>query len=217
MFEIASEVLRWHRSNETGVVARVVSVNGLATRWPAQAIAATGRHATVGTILASVADPQLLPVISNALGQSRDGSKGNGRVPWATAKVVSWFLASGHDSHVGGGTARHTESMVRLFGRGRSTTAVGSLVNGSEVLVDALWPVPRLLVVGDGVVADAVVVLSHDLELASPTLKAALGGGAGYVGALGARRTQAAARSGCRTTASCLPRSPAFAVLLGLT
>jgi hypothetical protein len=41
MFEIASEVLRWHRSNETGVVARVVSVNGLATRWPAQAIAAT--------------------------------------------------------------------------------------------------------------------------------------------------------------------------------
>jgi xanthine dehydrogenase accessory factor len=64
---------------------------------------------------------------------------------------------------------------------------------------------------------DAVVVLSHDLELASPTLKAALGGGAGYVGALGARRTQAAARSGCRTTASCLPRSPAFAVLLGLT
>jgi hypothetical protein len=45
MFEIASEVLRWHRSNETGVVARVVSVNGLATRWPAQAIAATGRQA----------------------------------------------------------------------------------------------------------------------------------------------------------------------------
>jgi hypothetical protein len=44
MFEIASEVLRWHRSNETGVVARVVSVNGLATRWPAQAIAATGRR-----------------------------------------------------------------------------------------------------------------------------------------------------------------------------
>jgi hypothetical protein len=61
MFEIASEVLRWHRSNETGVVARVVSVNGLATRWPAQAIAATGSHATVGTILASVADPTATP------------------------------------------------------------------------------------------------------------------------------------------------------------
>jgi len=115
--------------------------------------------------------------------------------------------------------------MVRLFGRGRSTTSASSLANGSEVLVDALWPAPRLLVVGDGVVADAlralalylewsvavstdrehcvrelepltrgdaVVVLSHDPELAGPTLKAALGGGAGYVGALGARRTQAA-------------------------
>jgi xanthine dehydrogenase accessory factor len=115
--------------------------------------------------------------------------------------------------------------MVRLFGRGRSTTAVGALVNGSEALVDVLWPTPRLLVVGEGVIADALralarymewsvavsndrehcvreltsltradatVVLSHDLELAGPALKAALGGGAGYVGALGARRTQAA-------------------------
>ena len=287
MFEIAPEVLRWHSVNEAGVVARVVSVNGLSTRWPAQAIAAADRHGTVGAILASVADPQLLPVIANALSQGQARGGGNGRALGSPAQVVevivpdrqakaaglacggsarvlvqpttevpdvawqvladrepiclvtdlsgpevghtSWFtldsLASGHDDHVGAGAARHTEEMVRLFGRGRSTTAVGALVNGSEALVDVLWPTPRLLVVGEGVIADALralaqylewsvavsndreqcvreltsltradatVVLSHDLELAGPALEAALGGGAGYVGALGARRTQTA-------------------------
>ena len=287
MFEIAPEVLRWHSLNEAGVVARVVSVNGLSTRWPAQAIAAADRHGTVGAILASVADPQLLPVIANALSQGQARGGGNGRALGSPAQVVevivpdrqakaaglacggsarvlvqpttevpdvawqvladrepiclvtdlsgpevghtSWFtldsLASGHDDHVGAGAARHTEEMVRLFGRGRSTTAVGPLVNGSEALVDVLWPTPRLLVVGEGVIADALralarymewsvavsndreecvgelssltradatVVLSHDLELAGPALEAALGGGAGYVGALGARRTQTA-------------------------
>ena len=79
MFEIAPEVLRWHSLNEAGVVARVVSVNGLSTRWPAQAIAAADRHGTVGAILASVADPQLLPVIANALSQGQARGGGNGR------------------------------------------------------------------------------------------------------------------------------------------
>lgn len=287
MFEIAPEVLRWHGDNEAGVVARVVSVNGLSTRWADQAIAATERHGTVGTILGSVADPQLLPVIANALSRGRARGGGDGR-PWgAPAQVVevvvpdhqaeaaglacggsarvlvqpttevpdvawqaladrepvclvtdlsgpdlghtSWFtldsVTSGHDDQVGAGATRHTEEMVRLFGRGRSTTAVGALANGSEALVDVLWPTPRLLLVGEGVIADALralaqymewsvaastdreqcvreltsltradaaVVLSHDLELAGPALGAALGGGAGYVGALGSRPTQAA-------------------------
>ena len=39
---------------------------------------------------------------------------------------------------------------------------------------------------------DAVVVLSHDRDVDGPALRAALAGGAGYVGALGSRRTQAA-------------------------
>lgn len=41
---------------------------------------------------------------------------------------------------------------------------------------------------------DAVVVLSHDLPLAGPALRAALLGPAGYVGALGSRRTQSKRR-----------------------
>jgi xanthine dehydrogenase accessory factor len=90
-----------------------------------------------------------------------------------------------------------------------------------------LWPVPALVVVGDGLIADALldaahllgwsarvtaeadvavsaaaglhrsdafVVLSHDRVVDGPALAAALSGGAGYVGALGSRRTQAARR-----------------------
>ena len=41
---------------------------------------------------------------------------------------------------------------------------------------------------------DAVLVLSHDLPLAGPALRAALLGPAGYVGALGSRRTQSKRR-----------------------
>ncbi|HEX3824860.1 MAG TPA: XdhC family protein [Mycobacteriales bacterium] len=39
---------------------------------------------------------------------------------------------------------------------------------------------------------DNVAVLSHDLEVGGPALEAALGSGVGYIGALGARRTQQA-------------------------
>jgi len=37
---------------------------------------------------------------------------------------------------------------------------------------------------------DKLVVLSHDNDVAGPALEAALGGGVGYVGALGSQRTQ---------------------------
>ena len=42
--------------------------------------------------------------------------------------------------------------------------------------------------------ADAVVVLTHDPKVDDPALEGALGAGAGYVGALGSRRTQAQRR-----------------------
>jgi xanthine dehydrogenase accessory factor len=44
--------------------------------------------------------------------------------------------------------------------------------------------------------SDAFVVLSHDRAVDVPALAAALGGRAGYIGGLGARRTQAARRDG---------------------
>jgi xanthine dehydrogenase accessory factor len=49
--------------------------------------------------------------------------------------------------------------------------------------------------VADAGPGDAVVVLSHDPALDAPVLAAAVGGGIGYVGAMGSRATQSARRS----------------------
>jgi xanthine dehydrogenase accessory factor len=95
----------------------------------------------------------------------------------------------------------------------------------ADTVVTVLWPVPKLVVIGGGGIADAleaaagllgwnavtvndassaigliaglaamdnVAVLSHDLEVSGPALEAALRSDVGYIGALGARRTQQA-------------------------
>jgi xanthine dehydrogenase accessory factor len=113
--------------------------------------------------------------------------------------------------------------VARLLRTGRSTTE--SLAAGDRSLHAAvLFPLPELVVVGDGQLAEAlgrlagnlewdvsvltggdddlralaglgsssaVVVLTHDLALAAPSLAAALASDAGYVGAVGSRKTQA--------------------------
>ncbi|MGX7679155.1 XdhC family protein [Jatrophihabitans sp. DSM 45814] len=115
-------------------------------------------------------------------------------------------------------------AIAAVFARGATTTQVLSS-GGDEWFITALWPTPTLLVVGSGLIAEALnriatllgwrsmdsddsetavieaanlrtgdgfVVLSHDLVIAGPALRAALSGPATYVGALGSRRTQAA-------------------------
>ncbi len=109
------------------------------------------------------------------------------------------------------------EEAARLFSRAVSGTSVVG-----DTVVTVLWPVPKLVVVGAGAIAEAltaaagllgwntrtmddadavlaelssldnVVVISHDAEIAGRALMAVLSGGAGYVGALGSRRTQQA-------------------------
>jgi xanthine dehydrogenase accessory factor len=117
------------------------------------------------------------------------------------------------------------DRVPRLFGRG--VTAAEVIEGDPQTVAVALWPVRSLVVVGDGLIADALrdtasllgwpalvtqdagaavaaagelrrsdafVVLSHDRAVDGPALSAALAGRAGYVGALGSRRTQAARR-----------------------
>lgn len=112
------------------------------------------------------------------------------------------------------------EDAARLFGRGTS----GSAVVGDTVTT-VLWPIPKLVIIGAGAIAEALVaaagllgwhtqmmtdadaaatvlagltrldnavVISHDAEIAGRALVAVLSGGAGYIGALGSRRTQRA-------------------------
>jgi xanthine dehydrogenase accessory factor len=114
--------------------------------------------------------------------------------------------------------------VAAVFGRGTPEAAVVE-VDDRRLLVVALWPTPRLVIVGEGLIAaaidanarlmgwqpstvndtsaaneavtrlgpgDGVVVLTHDRSVDAPVLADALSSHAGYVAALGSRRTQAA-------------------------
>jgi xanthine dehydrogenase accessory factor len=105
-------------------------------------------------------------------------------------------------------------------------TGISQTLLTDDRLISAYWPTPRLFVVGDGQLAEAlsanaallgwaclvglqlpnelsaadnVVVLSHDLTVSGRALRAALASDAGYVGALGSRHTQAARADWLRT------------------
>jgi xanthine dehydrogenase accessory factor len=113
-------------------------------------------------------------------------------------------------------------NIERIFARGASATAIVT-VAGRRSVVTALWPVPTLVVVGEGLIADALVavadllgwrstvsndveessslaatlrtgdglvVLSHDLTIAGPVLRAGIASPMSYLGALGSRHTQ---------------------------
>jgi xanthine dehydrogenase accessory factor len=117
---------------------------------------------------------------------------------------------------------REHPGVARLFARGATMSA---LLEDPRAAITTIWPVASLVVVGDGLIADAlaanaallgwtsvilneanaatdainalsscdgVVVLSHSRDVDGPALTAALTGRVGYIGALGARHTQAA-------------------------
>ena len=112
------------------------------------------------------------------------------------------------------------DDAAQLFRRGVSATAVSPkrvttvlwpvpklVVVGAGEVVNAVQAAAKLLgwdvfvadevAIASGLIAglavlDKVLVVSHDLELAGPTLSAALSSQAGYIGALGSRRTQQA-------------------------
>jgi len=141
-----------------------------------------------------------------------------GRTTWLT-------VGSGADDDADADDpATRSRDVVALFGRGTPESAVID-VDDRQLLVTALWPTPRLVIVGEGLIADAldsacrlmgwepstvndsdsaaeavaglgpgdgVVVLSHDRDVDAPVLAAALSSAAGYLAALGSRRTQAA-------------------------
>jgi len=136
-----------------------------------------------------------------------------------------WFTVPGAN-HQGPDAKDGADLAIeRWFGRGMTATAIMDSAAGQPLLVNAFWPVTRLVIIGDGLLAealsrtaelldwqpetvnevdaaigavsslangDAVIVLTHSRDVDGPVLSAALGSRAGYVGALGSRRTQAA-------------------------
>jgi xanthine dehydrogenase accessory factor len=64
----------------------------------------------------------------------------------------TWFTAA---TDVG----RHPAELLRMFGGGATQTVVTG-VRGTQALVASYWPTPRLVVVGDGTVAAALLAVA---------------------------------------------------------
>jgi xanthine dehydrogenase accessory factor len=255
MYDIAEPVRSWLAEGCDVRVATVVAVRGFSSRDPVATAAWTPGSRPVGHLVAGLPVPRLeqaglvdVPVGADeaaAAGLSCAGVASVLVQPAAALPDGLWdrlarreplclvsMLADGAVT-----TELHTAASIRaayepggpvprLFARGVSGALVQASGGGTTVAV-ALWPVPTLVVVGDGLIADAlreqagllgwpvqvtadaeravaavanrhrsdaVVVLSHAREVDGPALSAALAGGAGYVGALGSRATQAARR-----------------------
>jgi xanthine dehydrogenase accessory factor len=252
VYEIAADVARWQAAGRPVTVARVVAIRGLSSRERCDVVAATPGAPMTGTVLSGAVDEQLTALLAEggpsrmvelrvADAAARDvgmSCGGTARLHIAAATEFPadlWArlaareplcLVTRCDGDTVGATHLLTRSsaagagpqVAQLFGAGVSQTAILD-----DLVVTALWPVPRLLIVGAGQVADAlvsiavllgwaatvvndadsatteisnlaepdgVVVLSHDRDVDGPALLAALSARAGYLGAMGSRRTQ---------------------------
>jgi xanthine dehydrogenase accessory factor len=246
MYDIAAEAAAWLAAGRDVRVATVVATRGFSSLAPAASMAWTDGAAAVGSLgeaitVADLAEDGLVEVTVSEEDAVRKGLACGGTasvlVRAATALPSgTWDLLLAREplclvtALPSGDTQAFTAATIgdayafgdevpRLFGRGVTAT---TLTGDAAVIV--LWPVPTLVVVGDGLIADAlrdaatllgwqphitsdpsaaevlhrsdaVVVLSHDRAVDGPALAAALAGGAGYVGALGSRRTQEARRA----------------------
>lgn len=251
--ELAVAAQQWIAEGRPVYLVRVLEVRGISSRDQAGIAVVTPGRAAVGTILAGAADDQLPPLAVGDLSRLVDLAIGDGAAraaglscggsarllvqPAAELPPALWGQLAAQEtvalvtpigaSSVGATTAYSPRSVgaagpavARVVRAGVTRTA---LLDGQVVTV--LWPVPTLVVVGTGAIADslvaiaglaewrsavvdgadsasaaiaalgradAVVVLSHDLEISGAALRAALLAAPGYIGALGSRSTQAA-------------------------
>lgn len=253
MYEIVEQVQSWRAAGRAVRVAQVVATVGFSSRDPAAALAWTDGEAPVGGLFDGVApaavvalEPGLHELVISDAEANAAGLSCGGRATvlvsdaaalpdelWsrvAAREPVCLVVTPGTTSVYTPQTIREAmpfaDPVPRLFARGTSASDLLD-VAGERAAVIALWPVPTLVVVGDGLIAaalrdaatlldwrcqivndadsavtaaaelhrsDAYVVLSHDRAVDGPALSAALASAAGYVGALGSRRTQAARR-----------------------
>lgn len=247
MYDIAMSVAACLRAGTRVDVAWAVETHGFSSRDPGEALALTPGGGRVGTVLSGSLNDRLAglaPVESGRIVDLEVGEAdalvaglacgGHARcllVPAAELPGDLWDRLAAHQpvclvSRLDGDGVAETalfgrddigaagEEAERLFRRARSGTAV---VGGT--VLTALWPVPELVIVGDGAIAEALtaaagllgwrtrttadadglaelgpldnaVVISHDTEVAGRALRVLLAGEAGYIGALGSRRTQ---------------------------
>lgn len=255
MYEIAQQVKDWTAQGREVTIGTVVATTGFSSREPGVAAAWTTGEPMAGRLIGAlgpehVAGHGLVQVAVStgdaaAAGLSCGGTASVLVQPATSYPHELWDRLLAREpvclvTSVPDAASMRTElytpttlreltagraEIARLFGRGSSSTVI--IAEQPTTVAIALWPVPNLVVVGDGLIADAlrdaatllgwtvqitprlepaldairtanrgdaVLVLSHDRAVDGPALDAALDSGAGYVGALGARHTQAARR-----------------------
>jgi xanthine dehydrogenase accessory factor len=181
VYEIAEQVQRWLDEGHDVAVAQVVATRGFSSRDPVAAAAWTSDGAVVGSVLEGIDTASLVGraaglheiVISDdeavRAGLACGGAAGV-LVQSATALPADvWSQLAARDpiclvTDTAAGTTvayspqtirdagDHSAQLPRLFGRGTSLTEL--LDDGTAVV--ALWPVPTLVVVGEGLIAAAL-------------------------------------------------------------
>ena len=176
MYEIAEQVRVWLAAGRDVSVAQVVATRGFSSRDPGAAAAWSGSE-SVGQVLEGLDTRSLVgrPVGLHEIAISDDDAHRAGLSCGGTAGVLVqsasalgadvWdrlaarepvllvtSVATGAVSSYPAQTVREAPGEApRIFGRGVSATQLDG-----DVAVVALWPVPTLVVVGDGLIADAL-------------------------------------------------------------
>jgi xanthine dehydrogenase accessory factor len=197
VFDLAHQVLRWRSDQRPVWLVRVVSVTGMGSSEPAEAVAVTAGEPPAGTVLSGAADARLLDKLA-AAGADGGGARlvdlriddteavavgltcgGQASVllqPADDLPETAWQLLASrtpvclvtdvegpHTGRTtwltaGGGSddpVTRTREVVALFGRGTPESGVVE-IEDRRLLVTALWPTPRLVIAGEGLIADAL-------------------------------------------------------------
>jgi len=249
MYDIVTAVSGWREDGRPVTVARVVDTRGISSRDRAAAVACAPDQPLAGSLFSGAGNAALPALLAEATGlidfvvtepaaaEAGLACGGSARLlaqPAGSIPDLAWQqfaeqrpvclvtdLRTATTEAYLPSQAGDLAELAKLFRAGISQTVLAG-----ETLISAYWPSPRLFVVGDGQLAEAltanaallgwsclvgsqlpteltaadnVVVLSHDRAVSGRALRTALASEAGYVGALGSRHTQAARADWLRT------------------
>ncbi|HZC69111.1 MAG TPA: XdhC family protein [Jatrophihabitans sp.] len=201
MYDIAQQVKEWLAAGREVEVATVVAARGLSSRRPAPAAAWAAGEAAIGELVAGVVPENLERGLveiaisdadARAAGLACGGSASVLVQPASAYPAQVWEQLLARDplclvTAVSGGDLGATDvftpasiresyafgdEVSRLFGRG-----VTSAVVLERAVAIALWPIPTLVVMGDGLIADALrntaQLLGWDVQV-TPEVQAAV-------------------------------------------
>jgi xanthine dehydrogenase accessory factor len=192
MYDIASSVAAWLGSDTRVDVAWVVQTKGFSSRERAEALAITPGGGRVGVLMGGSLNDQVTELVGSGISRRvidldvGEGDAlaaglscgGNARcliVPATDLPSELWqrlrdrepvCLVTRLDGDDVVATTMFTPEMIatagddaaRLFRRGASDTAVVA-----DTVVTALWPVPKLVIVGAGAIAEALEAMANVL------------------------------------------------------